>query len=110
MTLLLYYLFIVSNICSCFLLSPTLLGHRKCRELWPDKPIEFEKVFNLFLDMFLLLLPLFVLLATYFMITKTLWQGIRTERELKDQLTNYTKCLRKYLIVIYHSFDVTQPQ
>lgn len=63
----------------------------KCRELWPD---EYEKVFNIFLDMILLVLPLFVLGATYFMITKTLWQGIRTEREFKNHLNKYTKCCK----------------
>ena len=72
------------------------IGHRKCRELWPDEPIEYEKIFNLFLDMFLLVLPLFVLFATYFMITRTLWQGIQTERDVKNQLSNYSKCLCKY--------------
>lgn len=64
-------------------------GHQKCRELWPDKPIEYEKVFNIFLDMILLVLPLFVLGATYFMITKTLWQGIQTEQDFKNHLNKY---------------------
>lgn len=64
-------------------------GHQKCRELWPDKPIEYEKVFNIFLDMILLVLPLFVLGATYFMITKTLWQGIQTEKDFKNHLNKY---------------------
>ncbi|KAG5684677.1 hypothetical protein PVAND_013894 [Polypedilum vanderplanki] len=73
-------------------LIPTKEGHNKCREVWPTT-IQYEKIFNIFLDMYLLVLPLFVLLATYFMITKTLWQGMRTERDLKDQLSNYTKCL-----------------
>lgn len=85
----------------------TPIGHRKCRELWPEEPIEYEKVFNIFLDMFLLVLPLFVLFATYFMITKTLWQGIRTERDFKDNLTNYSKCLCKYLSFIVHSFNIS---
>jgi hypothetical protein len=67
-------------------------GHKKCRELWPDEPIEYEKVFNIFLDMILLVVPLFVLGLTYFMITKTLWQGIRTEREFKNQINKYACC------------------
>lgn len=79
-----------------FNLSLTLItqwfreGHRKCRELWPEEPIEYEKVFNIFLDMVLLVLPLSVLGATYFMITKTLWQGIQTERDFKNHLNKYT--------------------
>lgn len=75
-------------------LSIYLTGHKKCRELWPDEPVEYEKVFNIFLDMILLVLPLFVLGATYFMITKTLWQGIRTEKDFKNHLKKYTNCCK----------------
>lgn len=74
-------------------------GHKKCRELWPNEPIEYEKVFNIFLDMTLLVVPLFVLGLTYFMITRTLWQGIRTEREFKNQLNKYACC--KWFIDVY---------
>ncbi|CAG9803141.1 unnamed protein product [Chironomus riparius] len=91
----------MSPIAALSKLIPTSQGHRKCRELWPDESIEFEKIFNLFLDMFLLVLPLFVLFATYFMITRTLWQGIRTERDVKNQLSNYTKCLSKNSVEVY---------
>lgn len=59
--------------------------------------MEYEKVFNIFLDMILLVLPLFVLGATYFMITRTLWQGIQTERDFKNQLNHYNKCCELYL-------------
>ena len=70
------------------------VGHNKCRELWPDEPIEYEKIFNLLLLFFLLVLPLFVMLATYFMISRTLWLGMRMEQDLKEHLTNYSQpCL-----------------
>lgn len=69
-------------------------GHNKCRELWPDEPIEYEKIFNLLLLFFLLVLPLFVMLATYFMISRTLWLGMRMEQDFKEHLTNYSQqCL-----------------
>lgn len=61
-------------------------GHHKCREEWPNDTIEYEKVFNIFLDIILLVIPLFVLATTYSLITRTLWQGMRTEREFKKHL------------------------
>jgi hypothetical protein len=72
-------------------------GHHKCREVWPKVPFEYEKVFNLFLDVVLFVLPLFVLGATYFLITRTLWKGMRNEKELKKELTRQDSC--KYIVI-----------
>lgn len=58
-------------------------GHRKCREVWPASSKEYERMFNLFLDIILLVIPLLMLAVTYSLITKTLWQGIRTEKAIK---------------------------
>ncbi|GAB0099441.1 uncharacterized protein DMENIID0001_152990 [Sergentomyia squamirostris] len=62
-------------------LIPISQGHHKCREQWPAK--EYERMYNLFLDVFLFVLPLLVLGITYSLITQTLWQGMRTEKTLK---------------------------
>lgn len=61
-----------------------ILGHHKCREGWPSQ--EYEKAYNIFLNVILLILPLVIQAATYFSITMTLWQGMQTEKELKVQL------------------------
>lgn len=61
------------------------LGHHKCREEWPVKPVEYEKVFNVFLDMLLLVVPLIVLGAAYFLISRTLWQSMDSEKLLVKQ-------------------------
>ncbi|XP_055709055.1 cholecystokinin receptor-like isoform X2 [Phlebotomus papatasi] len=63
---------------------PFLQGHHKCREHWPDDAKDYERMYNLFLDVFLFVLPLLVLGITYSLITRTLWQGMRTERNLKN--------------------------
>lgn len=60
-------------------------GHHKCREDWPDTARDYERAFNLFLDGILLVIPLIMLAATYALITRTLWQGMRTEKTLKKQ-------------------------
>lgn len=61
-------------------------GHHKCREDWPNNSRNYERAYNLFLDGILLVLPLIVLGATYSLITQTLWQGMRTEKALKNHL------------------------
>lgn len=62
------------------------LGNKKkCREVWPTEPIEYEKVFAIFLDVLLLVLPLIVLGAAYFLISQTLWQSMDTEKQLVKQ-------------------------
>lgn len=48
-------------------------------------PIEYEKVFAIFLDVLLLVLPLIVLGAAYFLISQTLWQSMDTEKQLVKQ-------------------------
>jgi hypothetical protein len=58
---------------------------KKCREVWPTVPIEYEKVFAIFLDILLLVLPLIVLGAAYFLISQTLWQSMDTEKQLVKQ-------------------------
>lgn len=60
----------------------SLIGHHKCREDWPAG--DYERVYNLFLDVVLLVLPLLVLAVTYSLITRTLWRGMRTERALSN--------------------------
>ncbi|XP_031627019.1 cholecystokinin receptor type A-like [Contarinia nasturtii] len=68
-------------------LIPTTHGHHKCREQWPDSAMNYERAFNLFLDVILLIFPLIMLSTSYFCITKTLWQGMTMERTTK----RYTK-------------------
>lgn len=64
----------------------SVLGNKKkCREVWPTAPMEYEKVFAIFLDMVLLVLPLIVLGAAYFLISQTLWQSMDTEKQLVKQ-------------------------
>lgn len=70
---------------------------KKCREVWPTAPMEYEKVFAIFLDMILLVLPLIVLGAAYFLISQTLWQSMDTEKQLVKQ-TSGTICLCPVLV------------
>lgn len=63
-------------------------GHHKCRERWPDESGDFERAYNIFLDVFLLVLPVLLQGATYSLITRTLWQGMRAERALKNQIAS----------------------
>jgi hypothetical protein len=65
-------------------------GHHKCREVWPVEPLQYEKIFGLFLDLILLLLPLAILAAAYFLISRTLWQSMGTEKQLVKQTTGRT--------------------
>ncbi|XP_030750622.1 cholecystokinin receptor-like [Sitophilus oryzae] len=64
-------------------LKPTKRGNHKCREDWSS--LEFEKAYNIFLDIILMVLPLAVLALTYSLIICTLWKGIKTERAIKSQ-------------------------
>ncbi|ENN78967.1 hypothetical protein D910_06709 [Dendroctonus ponderosae] len=57
-------------------LKPTIKG--KNAENWAS--LEYEKAFNLVLDIVLMVFPLLVLAATYSLIIRTLWKGIKTER------------------------------
>ncbi|XP_071453171.1 cholecystokinin receptor type A-like [Hetaerina americana] len=59
-------------------LQPTSQGHHKCRERWPS--LDFERAYNVLLDVVLLVLPLAILTATYSLITRTLRRGMRLER------------------------------
>lgn len=59
-----------------------ILGNYKCREDWPS--LDYEKAYNLFLDVVLLVIPLLVLGVTYSLITRTLCKGMKTERSLRD--------------------------
>ncbi|XP_063903995.1 cholecystokinin receptor [Zophobas morio] len=63
-------------------LKPTKQGNYKCREDWPS--LEYEKAYNLFLDVVLLVIPLLVLGVAYSLITRTLCKGMRTEKTLRD--------------------------
>ncbi|XP_017773275.1 PREDICTED: cholecystokinin receptor-like [Nicrophorus vespilloides] len=63
-------------------LKPTNQGNHKCREDWHT--LDYEKAFNIFLDVVLLVVPLFVLAVTYSLITNTLCKGMQTERTLRD--------------------------
>ncbi|KAK9695685.1 7 transmembrane receptor (rhodopsin family) [Popillia japonica] len=63
-------------------LKPTNQGNHKCRENWPS--LDYERAYNLFLDVVLLVIPLLVLAVTYSLITRTLCKGMRTERFIKN--------------------------
>jgi hypothetical protein len=52
-----------------------MIGHHKCREIWPN--VGYERGYTILLDVLLLLAPLLVLLGTYLMIARTLWTGIK---------------------------------
>ncbi|XP_076273639.1 cholecystokinin receptor-like isoform X2 [Rhynchophorus ferrugineus] len=67
-------------------LKPTKLGNHKCREDWIS--LEYEKAYNLFLDLILMVFPLAVLAVTYSLIIRTLWKGIKTERAQRAQATS----------------------
>ena len=64
-------------------------GNYKCREDWPS--LEYEKAYNLFLDVVLLVIPLLVLGVAYSLITRTLCKGMRTEKTLRDSCTQTTQ-------------------
>lgn len=64
------------------------LGHHKCRELWPTQPFQYEKIFNIFLDLLLLVVPLMVLGAAYLLISKTLWQSMDSEKQIVKQTSS----------------------
>lgn len=66
--------------------QPSFAGHHKCRELWPPMFVDYERSYNVLLMVLLLVVPLFVLASTYSLITRSLWQGMRTERALKKHL------------------------
>ncbi|KAJ8973993.1 hypothetical protein NQ317_009025 [Molorchus minor] len=63
-----------------------IAGNHKCRENW--KSLDYERAYNLFLDMVLLVIPLLVLAVTYSLITRTLCKGMRTEKSLRDNSIN----------------------
>lgn len=70
-------------------LIPIGKGHHKCREYWPPSVEQYEKAYNIFLDLILLVIPVVVLAATYFLIARTLWHGMRAEKVAKStQSTN----------------------
>lgn len=70
-----------------------LLGH-KCREDWPSK--NFERCYNLLLDVLLLVLPLAVLVTTYLLIVRTLWRGIKNQ----PSITTKAQGLLRHIIII----------
>lgn len=63
------------------------VGHHKCREQWPEGSKNYERAFTFYLDGILLVVPLIMLAATYSLITKSLWQGMRAEKQHKNQLS-----------------------
>lgn len=76
----------------------TLIGHegrKKCRDVWPNEPIEYEKMFTIFLDLFLLVVPLIVLTAAYFLISHTLWRSMDEEKIYIEQMPSM-KCVKFY--------------
>ncbi|KAJ6635969.1 Cholecystokinin receptor, partial [Pseudolycoriella hygida] len=82
-------------------LIPTNQGLRKCREFWPEGSKEYEKTFNLYLDVILLVIPLIMLGATYSLITKTLWQGMRDEKSSKNDSAYDTTQSSNNLVEVY---------
>lgn len=89
-----------------------LLGHHKCRDVWPSNAKEYERAYNLFLDGILLVIPLIMLGATYSLITRSLWQGMRTEKALKNHIAfdSTQSCMyitkKKTFIIKYQCFSV----
>ncbi|XP_074037786.1 cholecystokinin receptor [Leptinotarsa decemlineata] len=63
-------------------LQPTKQGNKKCRENWAS--LDYERAYNIFLDAILLVIPLLVLAVAYSLITKTLCNGMRTEKYMRD--------------------------
>ncbi|CAH1160255.1 unnamed protein product, partial [Phaedon cochleariae] len=59
-----------------------LAGNKKCREDWIH--IDYERTYNIFLDVILLVIPLIVLGVTYSLITRTLCKGMRIEKPSSD--------------------------
>lgn len=53
-----------------------------------SEPFQYEKIFNIFLDLILLVIPLIVLGAAYLMISRTLWQSMDSEKQLVKQTTS----------------------
>ncbi|XP_037049844.1 cholecystokinin receptor type A-like [Bradysia coprophila] len=91
----------MSPIAALSRLIPTSQGHHKCREYWPEGSEEYEKTFNLYLDVILLVIPLIMLGATYSLITKTLWQGMRDENSSKHDTTYDTTQSSNNLVEVY---------
>ncbi|XP_055914414.1 cholecystokinin receptor type A isoform X2 [Eupeodes corollae] len=69
-------------------LIPIGKGHHKCREYWPPSVKQYEKAYNIFLDLILLIIPVVVLTATYSLISRTLWHGMRAEKVAKSTQSN----------------------
>ncbi|EEB20399.1 class A rhodopsin-like G-protein coupled receptor GPRcck1, putative [Pediculus humanus corporis] len=60
-------------------LQPTNKGRHKCREKWPNG--DYERIYNLLLDLLLLLIPLLALGVTYYLISITLWRDLSKKSE-----------------------------
>lgn len=96
-----HYLLNLILICD---LPTYFIGHHKCREQWPDDTEDYERAFNLFLDMILLIFPLVLLSTAYFSITKTLWQGMAMERTTRRHTTLNIKQTSKRLLLFQFIF------
>ncbi|XP_054269460.1 cholecystokinin receptor-like [Macrosteles quadrilineatus] len=86
-------------------LIPTNQGHHKCREIWPSRTME--RVYNIFLDLFLLVLPLVGLMATYALIIHTLWKGMNLQNT--GQVIATTEILRPTSSMKIKSSTVSGP-
>lgn len=78
-----------------------LLGHHKCREQWPADTKDYERSFNILLDVILLILPLMLLASTYSLITKTLWKGMVVEKSSRRQTKINIKQFGEFCLVYY---------
>uniref|UniRef100_T1IJT3 Gastrin/cholecystokinin type B receptor n=1 Tax=Strigamia maritima TaxID=126957 RepID=T1IJT3_STRMM len=58
-------------------------GKFKCREAWPS--VHSEKIFTIFLDVYLFLIPLVVMTATYTLVSIRLCEGIQLELQNQKQ-------------------------
>lgn len=72
-------------------------GRKKCRDVWPNEPIEYEKIFTIFLDFFLLIVPLIVLTAAYSMISRTLWRSMDEEKVYIEQIPSMKMRKQKFM-------------
>lgn len=77
-----------------------LLGHHKCREQWPADTKDYERSFNILLDVILLILPLMLLASTYSLITKTLWKGMVVEKSSRRQTKINIKQFGEFFLVL----------
>lgn len=64
------------------------LGNFGCREQWDS--YESAVAYMVFLDLMLLVIPVLLMSLSYGMIVRTLWMGMRVDKDIEDG--KYFKC------------------